>query len=118
MQPHDGMIKSNLGSVLLRLNRVREAILVFEEATAASPSEPVAWFNLGNARVAAADWTGAVEAYNRTLALRPDFPEAQQALAHARGALSSSMAPNVDVTTRSFAPPADSAQEPTEAEQR
>ncbi len=47
-----------------------------EQAAENNPGDPSAWFNLGNIYLNATYWKGAVEAYNKALALNPKNPQA------------------------------------------
>jgi tetratricopeptide (TPR) repeat protein len=87
LMPDNGWIKSNLGIVLLDLNRVPEAVATLVAAVRLLPTQVIPWFSLANARAAAFDWSGAVEAYRRVLDFEPTHPEAQVRLQIALDAL-------------------------------
>jgi tetratricopeptide (TPR) repeat protein len=93
--------RRNLGNVLVRLDRRREAVEAYREAILLDPEDATAPYNLAVAQASWGDLEGAEESYRRALAVRPDFPEAHnnlgvillwrwrnsEALAHFRSAL-------------------------------
>jgi Tfp pilus assembly protein PilF len=76
-------VLDTMGYVELRRGNPAAAVLYFEHATALSEENgrvrAVHYYHLGLARRAAGRDAAAVEAFDRALALEPDFPEAAQA---------------------------------------
>jgi tetratricopeptide (TPR) repeat protein len=70
--PADAESLSNLGQVLVRLNRSEEAIPYFERAIALIPNRWAYTFNLARALGAVGRWQDSVSAYRRAQALYPD----------------------------------------------
>ena len=70
--PQDAESLSNLGQVLVKLNRPAEAIPYFERAIALIPNRWTYQFNLARAHGQTGDWQGAVAGYRRAQALFPD----------------------------------------------
>jgi tetratricopeptide (TPR) repeat protein len=70
--PRDAESLSNLGQVLVRLNRAAEAIPYFERAIALIPSRWTYQFNLARAHGQTGNWPEAVAGYRRAQALFPD----------------------------------------------
>ena len=66
-----------LGVVLCDVKKDHgRAIIHFEEAVRLDPGNPMAHYNLGNARLGKADWTGAIKAYRQATEIKPDFVDA------------------------------------------
>jgi Flp pilus assembly protein TadD len=63
---------SNMGQVLVRLNRVKEAIPCFQRALALIPERWAYQFNLAHAQGLLGDWEQSVTAYRRAQELFPD----------------------------------------------
>ena len=78
LRPDDPVARFNAGTARIAVEPAAAAVLLAEAAQAA-PAElaPEAWYNLGNARVAAGDAQGAVEAFVETLRRRPDHGAAK-----------------------------------------
>jgi tetratricopeptide (TPR) repeat protein len=70
--PRDAESLSNLGQVLVRLNRAAEAVPYFERAIAEIPNRWAYHFNLARALGQTGKWEPAVAAYRRAQALFPD----------------------------------------------
>lgn len=70
--PQDAESLSNLGQVLVRLNRPKEAIPFFERALAILPSRWAYQFNLARALGLTGQWAESVAAYRKAQALFPD----------------------------------------------
>ena len=70
--PQDAESWSNLGQVLVRLNRVKEAIPCYERALALLPDRWAYQFNLARALGLLGDWEQSVAGYRRAQALFPD----------------------------------------------
>lgn len=77
----------NLGVVLEGMGNFSEAARRFAETVAMEPAHSQAWTNLGNCRLAMADTAGALEAFQRALALNPDDVTGQYNLSHVYGLL-------------------------------
>lgn len=73
----------DLGVAYYRRGAHRQAARQFARATAVRPDWPRAWVNLGDARLAGGELAGAIEAYERALALAPGDPGAANNLAWA-----------------------------------
>ncbi|MDE2291899.1 MAG: tetratricopeptide repeat protein, partial [Elusimicrobia bacterium] len=67
---------ANLGAVLERAGRAREALEADERAAALAPGSYQVRFNLGTALYRARRWRGAAEAFGAAARLRPDDPQA------------------------------------------
>jgi Flp pilus assembly protein TadD len=70
--PNDPEALNNLGQVLVRLGRVREAIAKLQAAVSLSPDSWSYRFNLARALGLAGDWSGAVASYREADRLFPD----------------------------------------------
>ncbi|MEM6985405.1 MAG: tetratricopeptide repeat protein [Pseudomonadota bacterium] len=82
--------ESGATSVLAALQQAADPALAVEVAEVLverHPDSGMGYFVLGQLRADEADWTGALEAYDRSLALMPDFGRAQLARARAQQAL-------------------------------
>lgn len=88
LRPDDALASFNAGTGRLAAGRPDALAPLEEAARAASPElAPDAWYNLGNARLAAGDARGAVEAYAETLRRASDRLEAKKNLELALRAL-------------------------------
>jgi tetratricopeptide (TPR) repeat protein len=88
LRPDDALASFNAGTGRLAAGRPDAPAPLEEAARAASPElAPDAWYNLGNARLAAGDARGAVEAYAETLRRASDRLEAKKNLELALRAL-------------------------------
>ena len=81
LAPADPLVQYNAGSGHLAAGDPGAAALL-ERATENAPTElaPAAWYNLGNARLAASNAQGAVEAYREALLRQTDFAAAKHNL--------------------------------------
>lgn len=70
--PGDPDAENNLGQLLARLGRGRDAIPHLERATATAPDKWTYRFNLARARGLAGDWDGAVADYRVAASMFPD----------------------------------------------
>jgi tetratricopeptide (TPR) repeat protein len=66
--------------ILVRANRLAEALPPLEHAAAIEPGNTAAWNLMGALHTALGDLNGAKTAYQQSLALNPDQPRTQQAL--------------------------------------
>lgn len=80
VEPFGPAIRLQLSRALLARNRVDEAIDHMETATEMDPRYAEGWMVLGDARRAAKDDEGALEAYKKALALSPNLPGLQTAI--------------------------------------
>lgn len=82
LAPDDPLTGFNAGTANLSAGRARKASRLLEKAAKDAPAglAPSAWYNLGNARLAAADPAAAVEAYKQALLRNPDDAEAKHNL--------------------------------------
>jgi Ca-activated chloride channel family protein len=82
LAPDDPRTQYNAGTTELGARRLRQSIDLLEKAARDAPPElaPAAHYNLGNARLAAGDAAGAVEAYKQALRLAPDDANAKHNL--------------------------------------
>ena len=83
MQPKDAEAHNLLGSTLLGVGRVPEAIAQFQQAVALRPDFVNARFNLANAFARSNRWQDAIGEYNRVLAAYPNDDVAKQKFAQA-----------------------------------
>lgn len=74
--PRSAPLHNELGSLLLRKGFPKDAEREFQRAVAADRELYAAWYNLGLIREARGEWSGAANAYHRTLALKPGHPAA------------------------------------------
>ena len=72
-RPEDAENHDRAGNVARRLGRTVEALKLLMAATDLRPSEPVFWNNLGNVHSDRGDRAGALAAYEKAIALDPDF---------------------------------------------
>jgi len=70
--PRDAESWSNLGQVLVRLNRLPEAISALQKANTIVPDRWAYQFNLARAQGLAGNWKDAIAGYRRAQALLPD----------------------------------------------
>ena len=82
LAPEDPRTGYNAGTANLAAGHARKATKLLEETSKAAAPElaPAAWYNLGNARLAAAEPAAAVEAYKQALLRRPDDAAAKHNL--------------------------------------
>lgn len=82
LAPEDPLTGYNAGTANLAAGRSRKAARLLEKAAKDAPAglAPAAWYNLGNARLAAADPAAAVEAYKQALLRNPSDAEAKHNL--------------------------------------
>ena len=70
--PQDAESLSNLGQVLVRMQRTAEAVPYFERATALNPNRWAYRFNLARAQALLERWDDAIASYRQAQALFPD----------------------------------------------
>ena len=70
--PQDAESLSNLGQVLVRLQRTAEAVPYFERATALNPQRWAYRFNLARAHALLQQWDDAIASYRQAQTLFPD----------------------------------------------
>lgn len=82
LAPEDPLTAYNAGTANLADAHARKAAKLLEEAAGKAPAglAPAAWYNLGNARLAAGDPAAAVEAYKQALLRNPADAEAKHNL--------------------------------------
>jgi Flp pilus assembly protein TadD len=73
---HDANAQNGLGLLHSDAGRNSEAAAAFERATELDPNNTSFWTNLGNARRALGDLTGAERAYTRALQINPGYADA------------------------------------------
>ena len=80
--PQDPLTGYNAGTANLAAGHSRKASKLLDEAAKSAPAglAPAAWYNLGNARLAAADPAAAVEAYKQALLRNPGDADAKHNL--------------------------------------
>jgi tetratricopeptide (TPR) repeat protein len=71
--PRDEMGLSILGSSLMKLDRMPEAIAAFEENIAAHPQSFAAWGDLGFAALLSGNMQRAIQAFEKAVSLNPNF---------------------------------------------
>lgn len=77
---------TDLGTMYFRVHRPHDAVRVYEEVVRTDPRHQNAWMNLGVVKKEAlADDTGAIQAWERYLALNPTGPEADRVRAWLSG---------------------------------
>ena len=77
MQPANGAIQCDLGTVCLQLGRLAEAVAAFQAALAANPRFALASLRLGMALQAQGDAAAALATYRQASALQPALVEAR-----------------------------------------
>ena len=77
---NDGDVSLRRGGLLLSLGRIQDAITEFQSAVARAPSDPQAWFYLGQAHQAAQAYPQAEETLRRCLELEPTHTMAMSRL--------------------------------------
>ena len=82
LAPRQGDVLNALGQTLVKLDRPREAINLFDEALRYSPASFASHFNKAEALVAASELKKARDQYLRALALKPEHVETLTKLAH------------------------------------
>lgn len=81
LRPDDPLASFNAGTARLAAGAPEaESLLARAAAQAADELAPDAYYNLGNARLAAENARGAIDAYQNALRRRADFPEAKRNL--------------------------------------
>lgn len=83
LAPADAAITLILASALRRQHRNAEALALLEPLARAHPRAVLTQFELGMARAGSGDDAGAIAALAHTLSLKPEMPEAWEALGHA-----------------------------------
>lgn len=78
-QPGDPDVNDTLGLVYLKKGLGSLAVRAFEDSTKAAPGNPVFWFHLGQANQLAGDKAKARAAFERALAINPEFDGAVDA---------------------------------------
>lgn len=59
------------------LGQFQESKTALERVIVLSPSDPRAWYYIGNITAKTGSLQSAVKAYDRAIAIRPDYPEAK-----------------------------------------
>ena len=82
IDPSYGNPYNDIGSYLINLNRMNEAIIWFEKALATDDYENqhYSYYNLGRIYERKGDWFTAVKYYEDALSVNPDYELAQSAL--------------------------------------
>lgn len=75
----NGAAANAAGQMMLRAGRAAEARDWFGKAVQQAPAEAGYWFNLGRAQVDAEDRQAAIQSFERAVALKPDWVEANTA---------------------------------------
>jgi tetratricopeptide (TPR) repeat protein len=74
--PNSATLHNELGALLVQKNFPKDAALEFERSVAIDHKFYPAWYNLGLVRAALNDPSGANDAMERTVALKPGHPQA------------------------------------------
>ena len=82
-EPNHSSALHNMGVILARKHKQKEAIKFFDRAICALPDYPEAFNNRGSALLALGEFDQAVASYKQSLKIRPDYAEAEQNLANA-----------------------------------
>jgi tetratricopeptide (TPR) repeat protein len=83
LAPDQPLLLNLRGSALLALNRHEQALLCYDRILAQADADPLVLFNRGNVLQQMGQVSLALDCYRQALVLRPDFAEAELALAHA-----------------------------------
>jgi predicted CXXCH cytochrome family protein len=78
--PSDSSLLNTLATLYASRAQFDVSLRLLSNAVQVSPNDPLSWLNLGLAREASRDRAGAIEAYQRSLALQPDLKRAQACL--------------------------------------
>lgn len=81
INPSLGEARTNLGNVLLRLNRPAEAVVQYEQALSLIGPDATTYNNMGNAYYAVGQYERAKELYLQAIQLKRDFIDAYRNLA-------------------------------------
>jgi len=73
-----------IGEIYRFKGHFRHADIAYTTAVRLEPSSALWWYRLGSVREAVGDFTQAISAYERALALNPDYPAASSGLARSR----------------------------------
>ncbi|UCG73075.1 MAG: sulfotransferase [Chromatiales bacterium] len=84
LEPDDALVNDTLGWVYARLGDHEQAVRHFRLAVSRAPDNAQFQFNLAAARKFTGDFDAAESAYERAIAVRPDFYQAHWALANLR----------------------------------
>jgi predicted TPR repeat methyltransferase len=79
-RPNDPGNHSNHSIALRKLGRHAEAVAAGRQATALAPQSPVVWLALAHALVGAGELSQAADAYERVVAVNPEFSPAHDSL--------------------------------------
>lgn len=90
LEPDDVPTKLGAAEILLRGNRPDQAKVLFEEALAADPRHPMAWYGLGRCSLALRDPVTAIEQLQTARLLSPECTAVFEPLARAYGQLGDS----------------------------
>jgi len=82
--PRSVPARMGLGGMFLDLENGEMAHQYLSEAVRSEPRQPVAWYNLGRAKMMLGDLDGAEEAFERVLAIDSRAEHARQGLLHVR----------------------------------
>jgi tetratricopeptide (TPR) repeat protein len=77
LDPHDPVLRFNLGNVLFGLTRYGEAAASFERAIRLDAGYAEAWNNLGNTLAQLESWQQSLSAFRRALQLVPGYEDAR-----------------------------------------
>jgi len=80
LEPEFSELHNNLGLLYLKMKKLDEAVLSFEESIKKNVNNALAYVNLGNALIELEKYDDAVSAYNRALEIDPSNQEAREAV--------------------------------------
>lgn len=82
------------------LGRFQESKTAFERVVVLSPSDPRSWYYIGNIMAKTGSLQSAVKAYDRAIAIRPDYPEVKSERERALSMLGVTKAPGITTTAQ------------------
>ncbi len=77
LQPQWLEIQSNIANLLILKGDTTEALSRYQRLLQTTPNQPDLWFNLGTIHAMSGNYDQAREAWNKTLSIAPDHPEAR-----------------------------------------
>jgi superkiller protein 3 len=80
LEPDYSELHNNLGLLFLKMKKLDEAVLSFEESVKKNVNNALAYVNLGKALLELEKFDDALKAYNQALEIDPANPEAREAI--------------------------------------
>ena len=80
MEPNLAEIHNNLGLLYLKMKKLDDAVVAFEEAVKKNVNYALAYVNLGKALIELEKYDDAIKAYEKALEIDPSNHEAREAV--------------------------------------